>query len=335
MNLLRGKVSKKKIRFRKDGFDLDLTYITDRIIAMGFPADNVEGVYRNPLVSVKKFLDKYHNGSYRLYNLCSEREYDPLKFDNRVARFPFDDHNPPTLKLIQDFCQDVKDFMAADGNNIIAVHCKAGKGRTGVMICCWLLFSKCPGMTSHTTESVLDFYGYKRTKNGKGVTIPSQQRYIKYYETVLKEGRIREPVKIRMNLFRFHTVPDYDPQGGCDPYIKVFENSKEVVTTEVLEHKKKEKYVDIDCSSLEVEGDIKVILLDHDLTSDDHMCHFWFNTSYIDNNYLVLRKDEIDKANKDLECKHFKKEFRIEVFFNERRPRSTNDGSESPASPHH
>lgn len=51
-SILRGAVSKKKRRYQKNGFDLDLSYITDHLIAMGFPSENVEGVYRNPFKEV-------------------------------------------------------------------------------------------------------------------------------------------------------------------------------------------------------------------------------------------------------------------------------------------
>ncbi|EFA82559.1 protein tyrosine phosphatase [Heterostelium album PN500] len=144
---------------------------------MGFPSEKVEGVFRNPMKEVQRFLDHYHKDHYRVYNLCSERDYDHSKFYGRVGCYPFDDHNAPEFALINDFCKDVDEWMKQDPKNIAVIHCKAGKGRTGLMICCWLLYC---GMWKNTEES-LKFYAALRTYNQKGVTIPSQIRYVHYF----------------------------------------------------------------------------------------------------------------------------------------------------------
>jgi hypothetical protein len=67
--IVRGLVSKKKKRFTEDGFDLDLTYITPRIIAMGFPSSGVEGIYRNPLPEVQRFFNKRHSNHHKVKNI--------------------------------------------------------------------------------------------------------------------------------------------------------------------------------------------------------------------------------------------------------------------------
>ena len=46
-NKVRALVSKKKHRMSEDGFDLDLTYVTPRIIAMGIPSVDYQKMYRN------------------------------------------------------------------------------------------------------------------------------------------------------------------------------------------------------------------------------------------------------------------------------------------------
>ena len=82
---------------REDGFDLDLTYVTPRIIAMGIPSVDYQKVYRNRIEDVERFLETRHGASYKVYNLCSETRntYSMERFAGRFERYPFDDHSPP------------------------------------------------------------------------------------------------------------------------------------------------------------------------------------------------------------------------------------------------
>ena len=98
-NIVKSLVSKKKHRFSFDGFDLDLTYITSNIIAMGFPSTSIEGFYRNPLEQVQRFFNTRHPNHYKIYNLCEEKDY-PDNLFYKKAYFPFKDHEALPLNLI-------------------------------------------------------------------------------------------------------------------------------------------------------------------------------------------------------------------------------------------
>ena len=42
-------VSQNKRRYQQDGYDLDLTYVTKRVIATSFPSTGIWALYRNPI----------------------------------------------------------------------------------------------------------------------------------------------------------------------------------------------------------------------------------------------------------------------------------------------
>jgi phosphatidylinositol-3,4,5-trisphosphate 3-phosphatase/dual-specificity protein phosphatase PTEN len=125
LNSLRTLVSKKKKRFEEDGYNLDLTYITDNIVAMGFPSSGTEALYRNSMSDTIEFFKERHGmGHFKVYNLCSERSYDHEKFGSFVEVFPFDDHNPPPLMLMRPFCNNVQQWLTTDSKNVAVIHCK-------------------------------------------------------------------------------------------------------------------------------------------------------------------------------------------------------------------
>lgn len=53
-----------------------------------------------------------------------------------------------------EFCVDLLLYLSKDTENVAAVHCKAGKGRTGIMICCYLIFS---GICYSTADAIHEY----------------------------------------------------------------------------------------------------------------------------------------------------------------------------------
>lgn len=329
---IRGLVSQKKRRFEEDGFDLDLTYITPQIIAMGYPTPpgEFEARYRNQLADVQGLLNKRHDGKYKVYNLCSEREYDTDLFSDAI-RFPFDDHNAPPLGTIAALCDNASEFLAQGDDYVVAIHCKAGKGRTGLMVAALMLKLG----EFDTAADALTFFGWARTQNAKGVAIPSQKRYVDYYARILNDQPPARP-KAWLHGIKVYGCPNFDLSGGCDPYIKVrqWDQSSTMGFTEVQPQTItcsldtvdifKAQGCDYFCINLptgiEITGDARIELYDQDhANSDDKMCAAWFNVGYTENSF-ILTKNEVDGAVKDTRNRHFDNDFKLEIFLGDSAP---------------
>ncbi|XP_053205076.1 phosphatidylinositol 3,4,5-trisphosphate 3-phosphatase and dual-specificity protein phosphatase PTEN-like [Panonychus citri] len=278
-------VSKKKKRYQANGFDLDLSYILPNLIAMGFPAERLERVFRNNIEDVVKFMEAKHKDHYFIYNLCSERSYDHSKFHNRVSVFPIDDHNPPPFELIKPFCQDVYRWLKQDSRNVAAIHCKAGKGRTGVMVCAYILHTN----KDMDADSALNLYAEKRTHNRRGVTIPSQRRYVHYYERLVKSGLDYMKIPLYIRCIRMDPMP-LSLKTNLVPSVVIWEG-KEIVFKGCLVWRRWQDtgiYTEFH-SPVRLNGDIKVEVYNgkidfsanHNKVKGDRMFTFWFNTFFV------------------------------------------------------
>ena len=78
MDFLREIVAGPKNRMKENGFNLDLSYITPRVIAMAYPATGIEKLYRNPVEEVCEFLEFKHKNRYITINLSNRTVDDKM-----------------------------------------------------------------------------------------------------------------------------------------------------------------------------------------------------------------------------------------------------------------
>ncbi|ONK62830.1 uncharacterized protein A4U43_C07F8570 [Asparagus officinalis] len=302
-------VSQNKRRYQEDGFDLDMTYITDNIIAMGFPGGDmssgflgyVEGFYRNHMEEVIKFFETHHKDKYKVYNLCSERLYNASLFQGKVAFFPFDDHNCPPIHVILSFCQNASSWLKEDEGNVVAVHCKAGLGRTGLMICSLLVFLK----FFLSAEEAINHFNEKRCIDRKGIVIPSQIRYVKYFERILTyfNGEVQQSRRCTLKGFRLINCPYWiRPSITISDHTGILFSTKRHPKTKDLMPEdfwfsSKKKGIMIFAlpghpGLAELDGDFKIHFSDR---QGDFFC--WLNTTMIENR-TTLNGSELDDFDK-------------------------------------
>ncbi|XP_075588572.1 phosphatase and tensin-like protein isoform X2 [Dermatophagoides farinae] len=281
-------VSKNKLRYKEDGYDLDLSYISRNIIAMGFPAETLERIYRNNINEVVKFFEEKHKDHYKIYNLCSEtkRRYDTSKFKGMVVeQYSFQDHNPPPFYMLKEFCESLHKWLISDSNNVVAIHCKAGKGRTGLMICAYLVYTgKCIDeqgkfVTIDGADAALDYYGRQRTRDHKGVTIPSQKRYVHYFEYLVKHNLEYRPSHLRLTSLILTSIPVNN--GGAYTLIcEIYQIPKQKIESFEIEMKKGQKYLFFTLPKpLIIHGDVKLEFYIKKMKKK--LFQFWFNTFFV------------------------------------------------------
>ncbi|KAH9870866.1 hypothetical protein J1614_006438 [Plenodomus biglobosus] len=186
-SLLRQIVAGPRARHAEAG--LDLCYVTDNIIATSGPSGTYpQRAYRNPLDSLVKFLDAKHGQDWAIWEFRAEGTgYPDSEVYNRVYHYPFPDHHPPPFALIPNIMASMRNWLHEKEGRVVVVHCKAGKGRSGTASCSYLISEE-----GWPVQQALQRFTERRMRPnmGKGVSIPSQLRWIDYVDRWAKHGKL-------------------------------------------------------------------------------------------------------------------------------------------------
>jgi len=322
-NKVRAAVSKDKIRFKNAEYDLDLTYINNRLIAMGFPGTSVEKAWRNSRDDIARFLNEHHKDHYMIFNV-SEKAYDPGNFANRAVWLGWPDHHPPTLAILTQCVQMIDSWLNEDPQNVAVIHCMAGRGRTGTVIASYLLHCK----AYNTAEEALAFFATQRSATGEGVVVPSQRRYVKYFEQILN-GQIPLSVDAKQVVLKsivMRPVPTYDMHGQCTPSIQILRMGQIpqlLFSNQNTELRSFSPTADgaivIEMGDMILQGDVLIRVYHESFVSgfiDRMMFRFVFHTSFITSHFFDLFKKDLDDPNSGvLKDYRFPEDFCVRLMF--------------------
>uniref|UniRef100_A0A4W5KZR0 Tensin 3 n=1 Tax=Hucho hucho TaxID=62062 RepID=A0A4W5KZR0_9TELE len=157
-----------------EGYELDLTYVTERIIAVSFPRTCSEEIYLHNLKDVTRMLKSKHADNYLIINL-SEKRHDLSKMNPKTLDTGWPDLHAPPLDKICTICKAMEGWLNADPLHVVVIHCRGGKSRIGVVISSFVHFTD----ISASADQALDRFAMRKYYDDKvsALMTPSQKRY--------------------------------------------------------------------------------------------------------------------------------------------------------------
>uniref|UniRef100_A0A8C1YI25 Uncharacterized protein n=1 Tax=Cyprinus carpio TaxID=7962 RepID=A0A8C1YI25_CYPCA len=280
--------------------EVDLVYITERIIALSFTGATEEHRYSVHLREVTSMLRSKHQQHYLLLNL-SEWRHDITKQNPKVLDFGWPDHHAPALEKICSICKAIDTWLNADPHNVVVLHNKGNWGRTGVVVGAYMHYSS----LSASADQALDRFAMKHFYEDKAMPMgqPSQRRYVHYFAGLLS-GHIKINNKpLFLHHVIMHGIPNFESKGGCRPFLKIYQAMQPVYTSGIY-NVQGDSHTGI-CITIEpgllLKGDIllKCYHKRYQNPSRDVIFRVQFHTCALHNLALVFTKNDLDETFKD------------------------------------
>ncbi|XP_027531749.1 tensin-3 isoform X6 [Neopelma chrysocephalum] len=283
----------------EEGYELDLTYITERIIAVSFPASCSEETYLHNLQDVTRMLKSKHGSNYLVLNL-SEKRYDLAKLNPKIMDVGWPDLHAPLLNKVCTICKAMESWLNNDPQHVVVIHCRGGKGRIGVVISSYMHFIN----VSASADQALDRFAMKKFFDDKVSALmqPSQRRYVQFLSGLLSGSVKMNATPLFLHYVILHGIPSLDAGGACRPFLKLYQAMQPVYTSGIYIGSENQNRICIAIDPAQLlKGDIMIKCYHKKYRSAtrDVIFRLQFHTGAIQGHGLVFGKEDLDNANKD------------------------------------
>ncbi|KAJ8392566.1 hypothetical protein AAFF_G00074440 [Aldrovandia affinis] len=283
--------------------ELDIAYITSRIIVMSYPAEAVEISYRNHIEDMRSFLDSRHMDHYTVFNL-SQRNYRGTKFSNRVSECSWPARQAPGLHNLFAVCKNMHNWLKQNPKNVCVITCTDGRAPSGVLVCAMFCFCH----LFNNPVPAMQLLSAKRPGSGLW---PSHRRYIDYVCSMVSEKPTLPHSKpLVIKAVTISPVPCFNKQrSGCRPFCDILIGETKIFSTaqdyeKMREHRVQEGKV-VFPLSVSVHGDVVVSVFHMRSTiggrlqakvTNTQIFQIQFHTGFISPGTTVLKftKPELD-----------------------------------------
>ncbi|XP_008107515.2 putative tyrosine-protein phosphatase auxilin isoform X1 [Anolis carolinensis] len=209
--------------------ELDISYITSRIIVMSFPGEGVELGFRNHIDDVRTFLDSRHPDHYTVFNL-SPKSYRTTRFHNRVSECSWPGRQAPSLHNLYAVCKNMHNWLQQNPKNVCVIHCMVSQadGRVASAVLVSAMFCFC-----HLFSNPAPAIQLLNSKRPGVVLWPSHRRYLGYICDLIADKPIQphcKPLTIKSVLLS--PIPCFNKQrNGCRPFCDILIGETRIFTT--------------------------------------------------------------------------------------------------------
>lgn len=212
--------------------ELDMTYITSRLIVMSCPTEGIEAAaFGNNIDFIKEAIELKHGKNYRIYNLAN-KTYRKEKFNAVIdVGTQLSSNKAPPISLMLKMCANIVRFLNENSSNICVINCLDGRSISAIGVCTLMMYCN----LIRNVDSCLNLFHVKR---GMINLTPVQYKYLKdtqklfaCFRNELQVPFLLSPNECILLSIVLSGVPLFNRmRNGCTPYIEIYNREKKIYT---------------------------------------------------------------------------------------------------------